>query len=243
MSSPASDRNPRAQPSLSMRTPSGPVRGIVLVLHGGRARSNARARANQLAVLRMRPFANELAAAGRGDGLAVAQLRYRVRGWNGDLQSPVHDARWALRRLAERFPDVPVALVGHSMGGRTALYVADEPNVRAVVALAPWIERGDPVGPLTGRRVLIAHGDHDRLTSPKASAAYARAAAGIAASVSYVVVRAERHAMLRRAAVWHTLSTGFVLGVLFGTRPDGTDAGDATNVLTQALAGQAALVV
>ena len=232
-----------AQPSLSVRTPPGPVRGIALVLHGGRARSNAPARANQLAVLRMRPFARELADAGGGDGLAVAQLRYAVRGWNGELQSPVHDARWALQQLAERFPGIPVALVGHSMGGRTALYVADAPAVRAVVALAPWIERGDPVATLTGRRLLIAHGDRDRLTSPKASAAYARAAAGVAASVSYVVVRAERHAMLRRAAVWNRLSTGYVRGVLFGTRPDGTDADGATNVLAQALAGEPALVV
>ena len=231
------------EPSLSVRMPPGPVRGIALVLHGGRARSTAPARSNQLAVLRMRPFATDLAAAGREDGLAVARLLYRVRGWNGDLQSPVHDARWALRQLADRFPGLPVALVGHSMGGRVALYAADEPNVRAVVALAPWIERGDPVAPVSGRRVLIAHGDRDRLTSPKASAAFARTAIGTAASVSYVVVRAERHAMLRRAAVWHRLSTGFVLGVLFGTRPGGTDADDATNVLTQALAGQAALVV
>lgn len=232
-----------AQPELSARTPPGPVRGVALVLHGGRARSNAPTRANQLAVLRMRPFARELAEAGRDDGLAVAQLRYAARGWNGELQSPVHDARWALQKLAERFGDVAVALVGHSMGGRTALYVADAPTVRAVVALAPWIEPGDPVATLSGRRLLIAHGDRDRLTSPRASAAYARAASGIAASVSYVVVRDERHAMLRRAAVWHRLSTGYVRGVLFGTQPDGTGDDAATNVLTQALAGQAALVV
>ncbi len=86
------------------------------------------------------------------DGLAVAQVRYRVRGWNGAERSPVADTSWALDELATRFPDVPVALVGHSMGGRAAIYAAGARRVRAVVGLAPWIEPGDPVAPLTGRR-------------------------------------------------------------------------------------------
>ena len=38
--------------------------------------------------------------------------------------SPVPDTLWALDQLAARFPDVPVALVGHSMGGRAAMYAA-----------------------------------------------------------------------------------------------------------------------
>ncbi len=37
-------------------------------------------------------------------------------------RSPVADTLWALDQLTERFPDVPVALVGHSMGGRAAMY-------------------------------------------------------------------------------------------------------------------------
>ena len=79
----------------------------------------------------------------QADGLAVVSLRHCMRGWNGDLRSPVADARWALDQFRERFGDVDVALVGHSMGGRTALAVADDPSVRSVVALAPWIEPGD----------------------------------------------------------------------------------------------------
>ena len=96
---------------------------------------------------------------------------------------------------------------------------------------------------LTGRRVLILHGDLDRMTSPRASAAYARAAEPYAESVTFVSIAGERHAMLRRAGLWHELSTGFVLGVLFDRRPapDATD--DASRVLQGALAGQPALVV
>jgi dienelactone hydrolase len=230
-------------PALTVRLPSGPVRAIALVMHGGRSRGTGPVRPTQLAVLRMVPFANSLHRAGRADGLAVARLRYVQRGWNGTAQAPLADARWALGELERRFPGAPVALVGHSMGGRTALYVAGYPSVQAVVALAPWIEPGDPTSQLAGRRILIAHGTRDRMTSPPASAAYARAAARVAASVSYVSVEDERHAMLRRAPVWHELATGFVLGVLCGRQPAGTAAPGITNVLTKALAGQASLVV
>ena len=108
-------------------------------------------RAHQLAVLRMRPFVASLRRHGGRDGLVVAQLRYRVRGWNGADRSPVADAAWALDRLiATASRTCPSALVGHSMGGRTAMYVAGHESVRAVVGLAPWIEAGDPVDRLAG---------------------------------------------------------------------------------------------
>jgi dienelactone hydrolase len=231
------------QPALRVRLPAGPVRAVALVLHGGRSHGTGPVRPTQLAVLRMVPFANALHRAGRSQGLAVARLRYVQRGWNGTAQAPLADARWALGELERRFPGTPVALVGHSMGGRAALYVAGYPSVQAVVALAPWIEQGDPTSQLAGRRILIAHGARDRMTSPRASATYAHAAARVAASVSYVSVQDERHAMLRRAAVWHELTTGFVLGVLCARQPSGTAAPQLTNVLTKALAGQASLVV
>jgi len=231
------------QPGLTVHLPDGPVRAVVMVLHGGRSQGTGRVRPSHLAVLRMLPFARSLRRAGAAHGLAVAQLRYVERGWNGAAQAPLADARWALAELERRFPGVPVGLVGHSMGARTALYVAEHPNVRLVVGLAPWIEPGDPVSQLAGRRILIAHGTLDRLTSPPASAAYARAAAQVAASVSYVSVQTDRHAMLRRARVWHELATGFVLGVLCARQPDGTTEPATTNVLTKALAGQASLIV
>jgi predicted alpha/beta-hydrolase family hydrolase len=230
-------------PALRVTLPHGPVQAVAVVLHGGRAHGTGQVRPAQLAVLRMVPFATALNRAGAADGLAVARLRYLQRGWNGAAQAPVADARWALDELERRFPGVPAALVGHSMGGRTALYVADHPNVQAVVSLAPWLEPGDPVSQLAGTRILIAHGTGDRMTSPRASAAYARAAAEVAASVSYVSVRDERHAMLRRARLWHELATGFVLGVLRGKQPDSSGPALTTNVLRQALAGKATLVV
>jgi alpha-beta hydrolase superfamily lysophospholipase len=172
----------------------------------------------------------------------VAAVRYTARGWNGAAQSPVPDVRWALDQLADRFPDAPVALVGHSMGGRAAMYAADHPGVRAVLGLAPWIERGDPVAPLAGRRLLVIHGDGDRMTSPRRSADFARAAATVTAASGYICIRGERHAMLRRAGLWHELSTGWVLATMCGVPPVETVGDEAAKLLDKVLAGEATLV-
>ena len=231
------------EPRLDVSAPRGPVNAVALVLHGGRSKSTQPVTARQLTVLRMRPFATALRKAGAADGLAVARLRYAIRGWNGELRSPLADARWALAQLAERFPAAPVAIVGHSMGGRTGLYVADHDNVRAVVALAPWIEPGDPVAQLAGRQVLIAHGVDDRMTSPANSEAFAERAAAVAKSVGYIGVAGEAHSMMKRAAIWHDLACGFALGVLYDKSPEESVRPDTTNVLAQALAGRRSLVV
>lgn len=236
-------------PDLIVGPTAGEVGGIALVLHGGRARSTAPVQARQLAVLRMVPLAAALRKAEGASGhLEVARLRYRVRGWNESDRSPVADARWALDELSRRHPGVPIALVGHSMGGRTAIYVADHPAVRVVVGLAPWLEDGDPVETVAGRRVLIVHGARDRMTSPVASRRWAAAAQGVAETISYVSVRDDAHAMLRRAEVWHRLSAEFVVGALFDRSPmanrkSGTKDGDTTNVVLKALAGEPLLIV
>jgi pimeloyl-ACP methyl ester carboxylesterase len=232
--------------ALSVMPARGQTRALALILHGGRARSTAPATDRQLAVLRMLPFATALHRAGGADGLAVARLRYELRGWNGEHRSPVRDAERALAQLSARFPDVPIALVGHSMGGRAAVYAAGHTGVRAVVGLAPWLEAGDPVAQLAGRRVLLAHGTRDRMTSAAATARFAERASRTADAVTFVSVAGGRHAMLARANVWHSLVTGFVTGVLLG-EPGGLRSGTAgaagANVIEQALSGQASLVV
>lgn len=231
-----------SDPVLTVDAGSAGARAVALVLHGGRSNGTGPVRPGQLAVLRMKPFATSLVSAGTRHGLAVARLRYTMRGWNGAQQSPVQDVRWAVDQLAERFGGVPVALVGHSMGGRAAMYAAGHEHVRAVVGLAPWMELGDPSAQLAGRRVLIAHGDRDRMTSAAASAAYAREAARVAESVGYVSIRHERHAMLRRARLWHEIATGYVLAVLCERPPNETVSAESANILVKALSGQASQV-
>ncbi|MDQ0734161.1 alpha/beta hydrolase [Arthrobacter agilis] len=187
------------------------VRAVALVLHGGRAESFDAVQPQHLSPLRMRPFAARLAAGGRAHGLAVWALRNRVRGWNGADQSALVDARWALDRIAAQHPAVPVYLLGHSMGGLTALYAAGHPQVRAVAALAPWLEPTSPVESVRGRSVLIMHGDTDRWTSPAASLSFARRAQAVARDVHYVRMLGAGHFMFRTLPVWHGLSTSFLL--------------------------------
>jgi pimeloyl-ACP methyl ester carboxylesterase len=151
-------------------------------------------------------------------GLAVWVLRYRYRGWNEPDQDPVRDARWALDQARQRHPGAPVALLGHSMGARAALLVAGDPAVTAVCALAPWITPDEPVGQLRDRAVLIAHGDRERMTSPRLSFDYALAARGVSDRVCRFDVLGDGHAMLRRAGDWSWLVCRFVLGEL-GMQP------------------------
>ena len=242
-----SARTPAVTPVLIReRRPAGAPRAVALVLHGGREVSVAPVTGHQLAVLRLVPIARHLASAGSSAGLGVWRLRFRYRGWNAGAD-PVTDVRWAVRQLREQHADVPVVLVGHSMGGRAALRAADEPGVIAVVGLAPWVPPGEPHEQVVGRRLLVVHGTRDRTTSATASKALVDAvrAEGLAGRVShdatpddaayeptFIHLRHGGHAMLRRAALWDELTADFVLQSALGVRPgtrlaQAIDAGDS----------------
>ena len=182
----------------------------MLVLHGGTRDSFDPVPRRNLAGLRMWPLAATIRARG-GRKLVVEPVRYQVRGWNGAAMSPVADARLALGSARERFGDIPVVLVGHSMGARTAIHVAGDPAVVAVVGMAPWTPGEEPAEQLRGRRLLLLQGDRDRVTPPADSLDFARRAADAGADVARVVVRNDGHAMLRRWPTWHRLTVDAVL--------------------------------
>jgi alpha-beta hydrolase superfamily lysophospholipase len=205
-----------AEPVVSVRRARGRTRAVVLVLHGGAEHGTGAVPPWKLAYLRMVPIARSLHRAGRKDGLEVRLLRNRRYGWNAPAEDPVGDARRALDRVRADHPGLPVVLVGHSMGARVALRVADDPAVRGVCALAPWTPRGEPVEAVTGRSVLVVHGTRDRMTSPAESHAFAERAAGVAARVARFEITGEGHAMLRRARVWTRLTVAFTLELLAG---------------------------
>jgi acetyl esterase/lipase len=200
------DTLPRLEP---VGEPPAQPPAVVLVLHGGRARSTESGERKRLTYLRMLPFAWMLARR----GLAVYVLRYRVRGWNAPARDAMVDARWATTALAERHPGVPLVLLGHSMGGRAALGAADAANVAAVCGLAPWLDETDPVAQLAGRTVLIAHGDRERFTDPAASFAYAMRAKTAGVAVCRFELPGAGHFMLTRVSEWKALVRRFVLGV------------------------------
>lgn len=150
-------------------------------------------------------------------GLSLWLLRFGVRGWNAGLgpePSPVPDARWALDQAAAEHPGVPVVLLGHSMGARTAVHVADHPAVHGVVALAPWFERSDPVSALAGRHLVAGHGSRDKITSARATQAYVERARAVAASARFVDMGRLGHYMLHRPADWNRFALRSTLEVL-----------------------------
>jgi dienelactone hydrolase len=152
-------------------------------------------------------------------------LRYRFAGWNGRAADAFADVGWSLARIRDEHGDVPVVLVGHSMGGRAVLRAGGEPQVRAVCALAPWTPPGEPVAHLRGTTVAILHGRGDRWVPAELSAGFAQRAQAAGAHVARFTV-AGGHSMVRRAPVWHAFARDVVLAGA-GLAPMRLDVADA----------------
>ncbi|MFG2194520.1 alpha/beta hydrolase [Streptomyces sp. NPDC048639] len=200
--------------ALAMKSTGGREEAVVLFLHGGREDGLGRPSRWNLPALRMLPFVHGVRSAADRHGVATGLVRYRHRGWNGDRADAVRDALDALEEIARRCGPVPVVLVGHSMGGRAALRVADHPRVRSVIALAPWCPADEPVEHLAGVPTVILHSDRDRVTEPWLSRALAERARAAGAPVCRFEIRGSDHAMLRHAAQWHRLTTRLTTGLL-----------------------------
>ena len=199
---------------VATRVPAEPA-AQVLVLHGGAARRHGmRVSPAQLSVLRMLPIAQRIASAGAGR-LAVVRLLNSVRGWDTH-HTPVRDVAWALGQLRDRFgPDLPTCLVGHSLGGRAAILAGDQPEVRSIVALAPWVYPTEGRRDLSGRQVLIVHGNEDRVASPARAVAVAKDLARTA-RVGYINVDGGRHSMLRHHRQFDGYAADFARATLLG---------------------------
>jgi dienelactone hydrolase len=223
---PDADRPDPRQPALDQRAASGETRGVALFCHGGTASSLEPPRERALSLVRMRAFEQFVHRSGGHSGIATAVLRYRVAGWNGEAADALQDVSWAIGRLRDQHgTDVPIVLVGHSMGGRAVLRAGGEPSVTAVCALAPWTPPGEPVMHLRDQTVVIAHGRGDRWVPAKLSADFAVRARRAGARVARFTVDGG-HSMVRRASRWHTLARDVVLAGtgLEALRPDIAEA-------------------
>lgn len=202
-----------AQPSLTRAEPDGPPRGLVLLLHGGKDRSDEVVDGRSLSWRRVAALQRAITPRAHQAGVATWLLRYRRRGWNGG-DGPVADARWALAEVRREHGDLPVVLLGHSMGARTAVHVADDPSVVGVVALAPWFPGGESVEALADRHLVAAHGRRDRITSYRATRAYVERARGIAASAEFLDMGPVGHYLLKRVGAWNDLAVTRSLSLL-----------------------------
>lgn len=183
--------------------PRGECRGLVLLLHGGKPRSQQPVNGRSASWWRVRALGRDLAPELHAAGLAVWVARFTERGWNGDGADRIADARDALTEAKEL--EVPVVLLGHSMGARTAVQVADDPHVTGVLGLAPWFDPRDPVDALAGKRLVAAHGSHDRITSARATRAYLQRASAVART-EFVDMGPLGHYLLRGREHWNQVA-------------------------------------
>ncbi|MFL6062135.1 MAG: alpha/beta hydrolase [Marmoricola sp.] len=197
------------------------LHGLVLMLHGGAERGDAPVDHRSLALRRTGAMFRAISGDLAEHGAATALLRFSVKGWqakpagsdatdadstSGRTPSPVADARLAIRDLHTAHPDLPIVLLGHSMGARTAAWVADEPGVVGVVGLAPWFPTDDPVEALAGKHLVAAHGRRDRITSARATRRFVERAQEVAAEARFVDMGGVGHYMLRGIGAWNRVA-------------------------------------
>lgn len=189
-------------------------RALALVLHGGQEQGRLPTTPVYPPYLRMLPFARDLEVRSRGR-VGAAVLRNRVRGWNGDERSPVPDGVWALQKLRASYPDLPIGVIGHSMGGRVCLELADRPEVSSIAALAPWIGERYDAQRFLGTPLLVAHGQRDLVTGPDVSRDLVDRIRAAGGEATYCEM-AGGHSMLWKAGRWHRLASQFTVSALLG---------------------------
>jgi dienelactone hydrolase len=204
------------RPSVDHITGPEAARDLVLIAHGGQDRSLAEPHGRRPALLRMWPFAR--VAHHAAPDATIGLLRYRYRGWNDLHAHAAEDLRTTLDRVAT---DVErVILIGHSMGGRAVLRVGAHPRVVGILALAPWLPAGEPLPGLAGRRVVLAHGDSDRMTDPRLSDAFAARLRAAGVPVASIRIAGETHGLLQRYDDVDELVRRFVAAMIIPAVPD-----------------------
>jgi len=192
----------------------------VLVLPGGKVRSDQASRWWQLANIRMMFVARALRRR-LGPDIDVRRVQYRRRGWNSPSLDAVRDAKQALVAVRRQFEPENIVLVGHSMGGRVAAQLSAGAHIGAVVALAPWWVGGDGDLILAPTRLLVVHGTADTWTDPCASRTQTWRARQRGLDAQWVGVESAGHYMVRRCSEWHRRTTDFVADYLTADRQPG----------------------
>lgn len=185
----------------------------ILMLHGGKPSSREIVDDRSASWQRTAWMARAIAGRAHAGGADVWLLRYRQRGWNGGADR-LSDTRWALDEVRASHGDRPVVLLGHSMGARVAVHVADDPSVVGVVGLAPWWSGSEPVRTLAGRSLVAAHGRRDRLTSFAQTQLFVERARSVAEHAELVDMGSRGHYMISGASAWNDVAISSSLRIL-----------------------------
>jgi predicted esterase len=188
-------------------------RALIVMLHGGKDRGHEVVDGRSLSWRRTAVMQRDIARRVQEAGVSTWLLRFTHRGWNGGT-ARIADARRVLEAVRGELGEVPVCLLGHSMGARTAVHVADDPQVRGVVALAPWFPPGESIEALRGKQLYAAHGSRDRITSARATQDYVRRAADVAQTAEFVDMGPLGHYLLRGRGAWNACALQASLAVL-----------------------------
>lgn len=181
----------------------------VLVAPGGTDFSYRPFSRTQSSALRMYPFSLSIQAR-FGTAVRVHQATYRVYGWNGGQASPMPYARNSLAQLKAKYPDTPIALIGHSMGGRIVAQLGADPQVSDILALAPWWQFADWRQIHDGARVLAIHGENDTLTRPRRTEKGIAELTARGLDAEYISVPKGGHSMLDHVGLWQGKALEFV---------------------------------
>ncbi len=203
----------RTEPHLTRYDAGVRPRAVIVMLHGGKARGQEVVDGRSLSWRRTAAMQRDIARAAQEADVSTWLLRFTHRGWNGGADR-IADARSALDAVREELGDVPVCLLGHSMGGRTAVHVADDPSVHGVVALAPWLPPGERVAALRGKRLYAAHGSRDRITSARTTQDFVRRASLVAEVAEFTDMGPLGHYLLRGRREWNRVALELSLRVL-----------------------------
>jgi dienelactone hydrolase len=207
-------RSPGGAYLVATTVPADPLTAV-LVLHGGPEHGTARCRWWLPQVLRCRLLAVAVTHQWpTAEQPAVYRLQHAWTGWDGDGRDPIADASWALAELGRRHPGIPVAILGHSMGGRVGVRLAGYPGVRGVVGLAPWLPSDDPVDQLAGVPVSVVQGTRDRELPATSTAEFLLRAHTAGALLAQIAVPGGGHAMIWRMRSWHRLAARQLAAIL-----------------------------
>ena len=130
-------------------------------------------------------------------GVASWSLKHRLAGWDiPHNPTPVREARQAIERMRQTHSDIPIILVGISMGARTAVRAATEDNVVGVVGLVPWLPAEESPAPLVGKHLRVGYASLDRTCPYHSMSDFIARAHGVAASVTTKNVGPDVHEMV-----------------------------------------------